>query len=57
LDHSQIELSDKSSVHNSITKLKPDIVINCGAYVRVDDCEDNPAHAIEINALGAGFVA
>ncbi len=57
LDHTQIELRDKSSVHKSITELKPDIVINCGAFARVDDCEENPAHAIEVNALGAAFVA
>ena len=57
LDHSQIELRDKFSVHKSITELRPDIVINCGAYVRVEDCEENPAYAIEVNALGAGFVA
>jgi len=57
LDHSQIELIDKDSVFSSITTLSPDIVINCGAYVRVDDCEDNAAHAIEVNALGAGYVA
>ncbi|MCK5710475.1 MAG: sugar nucleotide-binding protein [Deltaproteobacteria bacterium] len=58
LDHTQIELRDKSPVHKSITEPRPDIVINCGAYVRVDDCEENPpSHAIEVNALGAGFVA
>ncbi len=57
LNHSQIELGDESSVHKSITEIAPDIVINCAAYVRVDDCEDNPAYAIEVNAIGAGFVA
>lgn len=31
LDHTQIELGDKFSVHKSITELRPDIVINCGA--------------------------
>ena len=57
LDRSRIELRDKSSVHKSITELRPNVVINCGAYVRVDDCEENPTYAIEVNALGAGFVA
>lgn len=56
-NHSQIELTDKESVLQSITSMKPDVVINCGAYVRVDDCEDNAARAIEVNALGAGYVA
>jgi len=57
MNHSQIELADKDSVLQSITTSSPDIVINCGAYVRVDDCEDNAAHAIQVNALGAGYVA
>lgn len=57
LDHSKIELTDKDSVLESITALSPDIVINCGAYVRVDECENNAEHAIRINALGAGYVA
>lgn len=57
LDHTQIELRDKSPVHKSITELRLDIVINCDAYVRVDDWEENPSHAIEVNALGAAFVA
>ncbi len=57
LNHSQIELKHKDSVLESITRLSPDIVINCGAYVKVDECEDNAAHAIEVNALGAGYVA
>lgn len=57
MNHSQIELTDKNSVLQSITSLSPDIVINSGAYVKVDDCEDNAAHAIQVNALGAGYVA
>lgn len=57
LNHPQIELKQKNSVLESITKLSPDTVINCGAYVKVDECEDNAAQAIEVNALGAGYVA
>lgn len=57
LTHSQIELKDKSSVYNQIVRLNPEVVINCGAYVRVDDCENNAEEAIQINSIGAGFVA
>lgn len=57
LNHSQVELTSKDSVFNSITSLSPDVVINCAAYVRVDDCEDNAEKAIEVNALGSGYVA
>lgn len=57
LNHSQIELTEKDSVIKTIFSLAPDIVINCGAFVRVDDCEDNAENAILVNALGAGYVA
>jgi len=57
LDHSRIELKDKNSVFEAITGRGPDVVINCAAYVRVDDCEDNPEEALHVNSLGAGFVA
>ena len=34
-----------------------DLVINCAAYVKVDDCEDNWQEALGVNALGAKNVA
>jgi dTDP-4-dehydrorhamnose reductase len=57
LDHSMIELKDEKSVITRISEFKPDVVINCGAYVRVDDCEDNAEEAIHINSIGAAYVA
>lgn len=57
LTHSQIEIKNKNSVFHHITSLNPDVVINCAAFVRVDDCEDNAEEAIQINSIGAGFVA
>jgi len=57
LNHSMIELKDENSVNARISEFKPDVVINCGAYVRVDDCEDNAEEAIHINSIGAAYVA
>jgi dTDP-4-dehydrorhamnose reductase len=34
-----------------------DIVINCAAFTRVDDCEEEPARALLVNAQGAFEVA
>jgi len=34
-----------------------DLVINCAAYVKVDDCESNWQEALSVNALGAKNVA
>ena len=57
LTHSDIEISDMSSVKQAFDKYKPDIVINTAAYVRVDDCESEPDKAFSVNALGARNVA
>jgi dTDP-4-dehydrorhamnose reductase len=57
LTHKDIEISDMSSMKQSFSKYKPDIIINTAAYVRVDDCEDEKDKAFSVNALGARNVA
>jgi dTDP-4-dehydrorhamnose reductase len=57
LVHSDIEIADIYSVKETVNKYKPDVLINTAAYVRVDDCEDDPDKAFHINALGARNVA
>jgi dTDP-4-dehydrorhamnose reductase len=57
LTHKDIEISDISSVKQAFGKYEPDVIINTAAYVRVDDCEDNPDKAFLVNALGARNVA
>jgi len=57
LTHQDIEISDISSVKEAFSEYKPQIVINTAAYVRVDDCEDNPDKAFLVNALGARNLA
>src|SRR5207247_9901303 len=41
------------SVRTVLKKAGPQVVINCAAFVRVDECEDRPEKALEVNALGA----
>jgi dTDP-4-dehydrorhamnose reductase len=57
LAHADLEITDISSVKAVFRKNKPDVIINTAAYVRVDDCEDNPDKAFQVNALGARNVA
>ena len=57
LDHTQVECTSIASVRNALVSLKPQIVVNCAAFVRVDDCEDQVREAFEVNALGALHVA
>lgn len=57
----KIQLSNVNSVHfendfetsfiRFIEELKPDYMVNCAALTNVDQCENNPQHAEDINAL------
>jgi dTDP-4-dehydrorhamnose reductase len=57
LTHADIEIADMSSVTDAFNRYRPDVVINTAAYVRVDDCEDDPDRAFRVNAIGARNVA
>ena len=57
LTHDEVEITDMNSVRATFDKYEPEIVINTAAYVRVDDCEDEPDRAFRVNALGARNVA
>lgn len=55
--HEDVECTDPASVAAAIVPYRPDVVVNCAAFVRVDACEDDPRRAFEVNALGALHVA
>jgi dTDP-4-dehydrorhamnose reductase len=57
LSHAQVECVDPASVRTLLAAAHPEVVVNCAAFIRVDDCEDDPRHALEVNALGALHVA
>jgi len=57
LTHAEIEVTDNDAVAGALDILRPDVVINCAAFHRVDDCEARPEDAFRVNALGALHVA
>jgi len=57
LAHAQVEVADPGSVRRLMAKVYPNIVVNCAAFHRVDECEDRPEEAFRVNALGALHVA
>lgn len=57
LSHSDIECSDPVAVREVLGSCSPNVVVNCAAFVRVDDCEDRQQDAFRVNASGARFVA
>lgn len=57
LRHIDIDIRDKDAVIESILRAEPDVVINAAAYTAVDDCEDNPELAYEVNGKAPGYMA
>lgn len=55
LSHDEIEVKDISSCRGILRDVR--VVINCAAYVKVDESEDNPEEAFMVNAIGARNVA
>ncbi len=57
LSHGEIDVADRQSVLTVLCRDRFDVVVNCAAFTRVDDCEDRPADALRVNAQGAYEVA
>ncbi len=57
LTHAEIELSNLDSVTQCLRLRPPDLVVNTAAMHHVENCEQQPAKAYEVNALGARNLA
>ena len=57
LDLPEIDITLPESCRGAIDDLRPDIVINAAAFVRVDDCETQQDLAMSVNGEGAGNLA
>jgi len=53
----QMRVEDAAQVDALIGQARPDLIINCAAFHRVDDCEDCAARAFEVNVLGVRNLA
>lgn len=52
-----LDITDEKAVLSMAEKEKPDVIINCAAYTKVDLCEENEALAMKINGEAPGFLA
>ena len=57
LGHHELDITDADHVKARFETFRPDLVVNCAAYTKVDDCEANETHARRVNGEGAGNVA
>lgn len=56
LTHRDLDVTDATSL-KILNELRPDVVINTAAYVRVDDAENEVEKAFQVNAIGALNIA
>jgi dTDP-4-dehydrorhamnose reductase len=52
-----LDICHADKVHETIKNLSPDVVLNCAAYTRVDDCETEQEKAFAVNAEGVKNIA
>ncbi|HEX4953371.1 MAG TPA: dTDP-4-dehydrorhamnose reductase [Thermoanaerobaculia bacterium] len=51
------DLTSPSALAGWMASFRPEVVINCAAYTKVDDCETRSEHAFAVNGEGAGNAA
>lgn len=49
--HEQLDITDFPKVHATLRELRPRVVFNCAAFVRVDEAEETPEEAFQVNGL------
>ena len=56
LGHAQADITDRAKLHYWAESFRPEVVINCAAFTRVDDCETEHDTAMEINGRAVAHV-
>ncbi len=54
---SEADITDSAAVDRLVAGFRPDVVLNCAAYTRVDDCEVQRGRAFAVNVTGPGNLA
>lgn len=57
LTRAQLDIVDADAVSRAVAEARPDAVINCAAWTKVDAAEEHEPTATTINGAGAGHVA
>lgn len=54
---SDLDITDRSAVLESVERYRPAVVVNCAAWTAVDDAEVRPDDALRVNGLGPRHLA
>jgi dTDP-4-dehydrorhamnose reductase len=52
----EMNLTDEESVHNVVNNFKPDVIIHCAAWTKVDLAEDEKEACLNVNGLGTKYL-
>lgn len=56
-EESLLDMSRQEAIESVLTRVQPDVLINCGALTQVDRCESEPELALLINGAAVGWLA
>jgi len=57
LTKSDLDITDAPAVRDAVRRARPDVIVNCAAYTKVDDAETNEHLATAINGSAVEFLA
>ncbi|MDY7095989.1 MAG: sugar nucleotide-binding protein, partial [Acidobacteriota bacterium] len=57
LSHAQGDITDPDDLRAWMRSFRPQVVVNCAAFTKVDDCEEREDHAQRINGEAVAEVA
>lgn len=57
LTHENLDITDRKQVATAVGELRPGVVINTAGFLRVDECERLPDHAMLVNGIALKYVA
>lgn len=52
LGHDELDVTNEAAVRRVVAGARPDVVLNCAAYARVDEAEAEPEEAFRVNRDG-----
>jgi len=57
LTKADLDITDAGAVREAVCRARPDVIVNCAAYTKVDDAEANEHLATAINGSAVEFLA
>jgi dTDP-4-dehydrorhamnose reductase len=57
LSKNELDITDGTAVGDAVRNARPDVIVNCAAYTKVDDAETNEHLATAINGSAVEFLA